>query len=293
MRQLYLFREFFLNHIMLPLYKLRKNEVDNTCAGIVFSKDRPLQLEALLNSYEQYVEGKALLYVLYNTSNSDFENAYDEIRKANTNIVFIKEVDFRRDLIALLKDINARKLFFLVDDILFIRKFDLNQLTNMDTDKYIPSLRMGKNITYSFMKQKEISQPDIIEYNENIICWKWNFNNSYWSYPISVDGHIFNKSEIEFAIKKVRFSAPNSLEWKLQIFEKYFRRKLGCSFENSVIVNFPWNKVQTENHNKAGEISVDELQTLWKQGKRIDIREYLNKTFNSAHAIAEMTTMNK
>lgn len=282
------FKIYMLNRILFVLYRLSKKQKNNTCAGIVFSKDRPLQLEALLNSYIQFVKNNIPLYVLYTVSNIEIEKAYNEINKNYPHIVFIKERNFRKDLIHLLNTIKTHKLFFLVDDMLFIRKFDLKQLISMDTDKYIPSLRMGKNITCNIMQKREVHQPLILKYNEHLIYWQWNLNNSYWSYPISVDGHIYTKKEIEIAIKAIKFSAPNSLEWQLQIFNNYFKRKKGCSFNNSVIVNIPWNKVQTENNNEAGDISTKELLILWNKGKRINIKEYLNKPYNSAHTNAEL-----
>lgn len=283
-------KEFFLNQILFFSYLFTKQEVNGTCAGIVFSKDRPLQLEALLNSYDQYVEGKSPLYVLYTVSNGEYEKAYNEIIKLYSSMNFIKEKNFREDLVSLLKAIHTDKLFFLVDDILFIRKFDLRKLTDLNTKEFIPSLRMGRNITYSFMKKKKIVQPEIYTDRKNLIYWNWSINNSYWSYPISVDGHIFSKIEIEIAIKNIKFSAPNSLEWQLQSFNRYFSRKKGCSFENSVIVNLPWNKVQTENSNDMGEITTQELLNLWNQGKRLDIEHYLNQTYDSAHFLTEMRT---
>lgn len=281
MQYFHRFKTAIFNLKLFLLYNLSLKK--NSCTGIVFSKDRPLQLEALLNSYDQFVENKSSLYVLYYSSNSTIEKAYNEINKNYPHINFIKELSFKKDLLQLLKSIKTHKLFFLVDDMLFIRKFDLNHLINVNTRKIIPSLRMGKNITYSYVQKKEICQPKLLKYNDHLIYWHWNDSNSYWSYPISVDGHIFTKKEIEITINKINFHAPNSLESELQRFLCHFKEKKGCSFNNSVVINFPWNKVQTENNNEAGSISTEQLMNLWNEGKRINVEEYLNKTYNSAH----------
>jgi hypothetical protein len=57
----------------------------------------------------------------------------------------------------------ARKIFFLVDDIIFIRDVDLNLINKFDAKKYVGSLRLGKNINYSFMKRKSTKIPPLID----------------------------------------------------------------------------------------------------------------------------------
>lgn len=285
-------KHFILNRLLIILYHMSKSVKNNSCAGIVFSKDRPLQLDGLLNSYNQFIKNKEPLYVLFTATTLEFENAYNEVKHRHPHVAFIRENNFRNDLIRIVKMINTHKLFFLVDDILITKNFDLGAIVRVNTDYYIPSLRLGKNITYSFMKKRTIQQPKFsnYDYDDQLIQWKWIKNNSYWSYPLSVDGHIFTRKEIEIALRLINFTAPNSLEWALQIFNNYFFKKLGCSFNNSVLVNFPWNKVQTENNNESGNITVEELLVLWNQGKRIDIEKYLTRNFSSAHVHSTLAT---
>lgn len=269
-----------------------KPETEHSISGIVFSKDRPLQLEALLNSYYKMVINRAPLSVLYKTTNTEIDDAYQKISETYPEVIFKKETNFKKNLLSIIKKNKSHQIFFLVDDILFIKKFDLTALNNFDTKKYIPSMRLGANITYSYIKQKSISQPKFANLSNNIISWQWNENNSYWSYPLSVDGHIYSKKEIQIISKLITFNSPNTYEHQLQKFYGLYKCKLGCSFKQSVIINIPWNKVQTDNNNTCGELTSDELMNLWKNEERIDINKYINREYISAHVILDIYTKN-
>ncbi len=95
--------------------------------GVVFSKDRPLQLFALLSSYAELVRDPPPLHVLYRASDEGYRRAYDEVLGASPAPLgeVISERVFRDDLLALLDRIRAPRLFFLVDDIVFVREVDL------------------------------------------------------------------------------------------------------------------------------------------------------------------------
>ncbi len=65
---------------------------ENSVFGIVFSKDRPIQLHALLESYTHYTANPAQLVVLYNVSDNNYEKGYEELQKLWPQIQFVKEV---------------------------------------------------------------------------------------------------------------------------------------------------------------------------------------------------------
>ena len=119
----------------------------------------------------------------------------------------------------------APKVFFLVDDVLFIDNFDMCDFAKFDTDKMVPSLRMGLNLEKSYTVQKEQPLPELLSYpgsEEDKIFWKWNLGAHDWSYPLSVDGHFFSTQEIIAMTKLIRFSAPNTYEDQLQKFRRFF-----------------------------------------------------------------------
>ena len=152
------------------LYESRIKYVANPCAypaeGIVFSMDRALQLHALLSSYLEKVTSPVPLHILYHTSTPAHQRAYEELIEIfSDKMSFVKQSSdnsFQDDLVNLLNSVQAQKTFFLVDDVLFIENLDMNDFTKFDTDKVVPSLRMGLNLKKCYTLQKEQPLPELI-----------------------------------------------------------------------------------------------------------------------------------
>jgi hypothetical protein len=247
--------------------------------GIVFSKDRALQLHALLSSYSEKVVSPIPLHILYHTSTPAHQKAYEEVMKIfSDKFSFIKQSSnnsFRDNLVALLDSVLAQKIFFLVDDVIFIENFDMCDFAKFDTDKMIPSLRMGLNLEKSYTVQKKQPLPELISCpgsDEDKIFWKWGQGANDWFYPLSVDGHFFSTQEITTMTKLIRFSAPNTYEDQLQKFRRFFLFRMGVGYKKSKIVNIPCNKVQKENKNICGNIHQDFLLEQWLKGYQMDYR---------------------
>ena len=258
--------------------------------GIVFSKDRALQLHALLSSYLEKVVSPVPLHILYHTSTPAHQRAYEEVMEIfSDKFSFIKQSSnnsFRDDLIKLLDSVPAQKIFFLVDDVLFIDSFDVDDFARFDTDKIVPSLRMGLNLKKCYTVQREQPLPELISCpgsDEDKIFWKWNQGVYDWSYPLSVDGHFFSTQEIIAMTKLIHFSAPNTYEDQLQKFRRFFLFRKGVGYKKSKIVNIPCNKVQKENKNICGNTHQDFLLEQWMKGYQMDYRSLYGFSNTSAH----------
>ena len=79
------YRLILLNHIKKLFRKSYRNN---------FSKDRPLQLYALLESYFTYCKDPVPLIILYKASEDDYERAYNEIKDSYKK----KEIIFRQEM---------------------------------------------------------------------------------------------------------------------------------------------------------------------------------------------------
>jgi len=64
--------------------------------GVVFSKDRALQLYTLLSTYFEHVENPAPLFVIYTASTDAHAKAYAEVKEAlkgcSTEVLFVREI---------------------------------------------------------------------------------------------------------------------------------------------------------------------------------------------------------
>lgn len=276
------------------LYEARIQYVKKSCAhlaeGIVFSKDRALQLHALLSSYLEKVVSPVPLHILYHTSTSEHQLSYEKLKEMFSNkFSFMKQSSnssFRDNLLTILDSVSAEKTFFLVDDVLFIENFDMSDFAKFDTDKVVPSLRMGLNLKKCYTVQKEQQLPELITCagrDEDKIFWKWNQGVYDWSYPLSVDGHFFSTQEIKTITNLIHFSAPNTYEDQLQKFRRFFLFRKGVGYKKSKIVNIPCNKVQQENKNIYGNIHQDYLLEQWINGYQMDYRSLYGFPNTSVH----------
>ena len=306
---------------LIALYEARNQrepkDSEYPAEGIVFSKDRALQLHALLSSYYEKVIPPVPLHILYDTSTPAHQKAYEEVFSlfSGRHIAFAKQNNrdsFSADLINLLTALEADKVFFLVDDLLFIEDVDLWDFAEFNTDRFVPSLRLGLNIDWCYVLQQKqpwpawVPNPDqrdrgvnkIIAGRKNAekdflltkaatdgdkLYWRWNQGVHEWGYPLSVDGHLFSTGEITAIARWISFQAPNTFEDNLQKFSRLFSSRLGVSYRKSKIVNIPCNKVQEENDNICGTIGPDFLLEQWQKGLQMNYRQLYGVINTSVH----------
>lgn len=273
---------------------------------VVFSMDRAMQLDALLGSYAENVTNLAPIHILYRATNEAHQDAYNDVFKMYASrivsiVVQEQRETFREQLLGILERIKSEKMFFLVDDDLFVEKFDLNDLVQLDTRYVIPSLRMGANLKECYTMQQLQPPPPFYRWcgvcdrvvesdvciseanRDDLLCWTWQQGMHDWAYPLSVDGHIFSTAEIVALAKHTEFHSPNTFEANLQQYDAFFKLRLGVCYRKSRMVNIPCNKVQTDNANIYGDIHQDELLAKWEQGLRIHYQSLYGMDNKSAH----------
>lgn len=265
--------------------------------GIVFSKDRAIQLHALLSSYFECVTDPAPLKVLYAVSSKEYQKSYQMLIQMfqNKNIQWRKEentISFKEQLSQIIHSIDANIIFFLVDDIVFKNQCQLSHFYQHDLNLIVPSLRLGKHLNFCYNKNRALPLPSFKSHHESSLkgshFWEWSDAQDDWNYPLSLDGHFFYKKNIELLISHSEFSSPNSLEAALQIASKYFRKKLGFCASSSVIFNIPCNRIQNEIENPHGSQHQDLLLEKWNDGYRIDYRKFYNFNNTSVHQDVEL-----
>lgn len=275
------------------LFRLASNhQVKERMVGkiecIVFSKDRPMQLHALLSSFQEMVTPGAVVHVLYSVSDARYAVAYAEVERlfANRTVHFVKEKSFREDLLKLLREARGAKVTFLVDDILFTEPVDLAELAGLDGRRFIASLRLGKNLECCYTAQRKQPHPlftEVATATQKMLCWRWSEAQLDWAYPMSLDGHVFLLEEIQLLAEVSNFFSPNTFEDVLADCADYFSDRLGLCYQKSRIVNVPCNRVQTDNDNVYGSTHQDDLLQAWEKGQQIDYQKVYGFRNVSAH----------
>lgn len=265
----------------------------NKIAGVVFSKDRAMQLEAGIGSLINHCSDFSALdlFVLYNTSTSKYQEQYELLiyqYENFQNIKFYKETSFKENLISIIKPYDY--VLFLVDDNIFIRDFSILKIINIleaNIDVLGFSLRLGKNTTYCYMLDKKQEVPNFQILNG---CLKFDwFKSQYdFAYPLELSSSVYRVKDIRELILNETYINPNTLESKLASSAKKFQQNKPylCCFETSVAFCNPVNIVQKEYPNRFHKnkwFSVEFLAQLFDYNYRIDFMDLDAFTPNSCH----------
>ena len=260
-----------------------------TCL-IIFSKNRPLQLDLCLSSIDKNVVGsKPDVYVLYKCD-TEYKQSYKTLKSQHPSVHFwaqsnsiFKDVE---TILHLTSSQNTKYISFLTDDCivysqtgLFSNKI-LDQIFNCihDSQNSIPmvsnlSLRLGLNINqreYIDENGERATTDDHLVYSneQNIAHTNFgiifydrtqHFSGGYWNYPMSVDGHIYQIDEIFEYVKELAYldnikdweQTPNSFESALQRFTS-ITKPIQAIYKESCVVNSPNNRVQNSIKNSNG-----------------------------------------
>tara|TARA_A100001201_G_C4064333_1_gene193684 strand:+ start:239 stop:1138 length:900 start_codon:yes stop_codon:yes gene_type:complete len=277
--------------------------------SIVFSKDRPLQLDLTLKSIATNFSNSRVV-VLYKTSNEEYESSYSVLMQEHENVSFVKQRHSIFDDIHKIIEGLEGYVYFLTDDCIVYQPATLSveELDNLfetvrdlEQNKLLScvSLRLGENTTKRMAGGELIADaiPSEVYLSGNKFLL-WNFTSiafgGYWCYPLSVDGHIFKVSEMkkftsELCLLDNHYSncgkvprakhawrqTPNEFESKLQRF-MFELKPVMASLRHSCVVNSPNNRVQDSHDNKSGDVHAYaplDLKDEFDSGRRINLKD--------------------
>jgi hypothetical protein len=275
---------------VIELAAIENSNLTPGLVGIVVSKDRALQLYSLLATYRELVINPVSLTVIYTASTIEHENAYKEVEaltlKLHQDIEFIKESNgFRNTLLKILDKVQVKNIFFLVDDIVFIRNIDLAYASKLDTSRYVLSLRHSPHLNRSYTANRSQMPPQLLKFKDvqGLFEFRWFEEGCEWSDPWSVDGQILSTAEVRVISKVSNFSAPNSYEATLKSFNALCIERHGLCYFESKILNLPINRVQIECENLSGSVSPEYLLNQWHKGMMLDTSNLLTHIPLSPH----------
>ena len=267
---------------------------------IIFSFNRAMQLDALLDSIEKCISKDLCerVTVIYNTSSVEYEKGY-AILKERYDCQFLKELqvsyklyplpcylrpfnwrklirnpkarrqktNFRELTLQCLSDSDAELTMFLTDDSIFIQPVNLRkewmEVVNSNAKSTQLSLRLGNG--YDIMPTKRNEENDLVS-------WHYSDNrvNTSWGYRFSVDAHLYQTKQLESILRKCVFTNPTFLEGFVQDYAT--RHNLwnnGYSLKKPCILSYPLNMVQTIDRNESQNVSPQMMNDLYLKGYKI------------------------
>jgi hypothetical protein len=249
--------------------------------GVVFSKDRALQLYSLLHSYFELVENPVEMFIIYSASSDKHSKAYRDVIEALNNssvaVTFVREAkSFRETVLEVLKQVKTKNIFFLVDDIIFIRPLNFQVAAVVNPLKSILSFRHSPHLRRSYTGNTRQMPPEFnsVHGNPELLEFKWFEQGSEWSDPWSFDGQVLSTAEVRVLTRLSDFKAPNTYEGALKQFNEITKDRSGLCFGESKILNLPINRVQSEVPNLSGNVSPEFLLEQWDKGLMLDTRKF-------------------
>lgn len=241
---------------------------------IIFSKDRAAQLDLLLRSMERYMPS-AHPFIIYKATGYEFAEGYQQLKRTYPQCHWVPQSNFRLDVMNLL---CAETTAFLTDDDVFIDHYrhgtdEYNEFTRNGQVACL-SLRLHPGVTYSYTKDIELTPPAFTPGKMRMFTWKGR--QSYWGYPMSLDGHIFKTEDLKAVMSAIDFNSPNELEGMMAA-DPIDRPMMIC-FDKPKIINIPLNLVNDTVKNRSMEWDVSKINDMFLNGRRlqIDVPDNLN-----------------
>jgi hypothetical protein len=256
---------------------------------LVFSKDRPYQLDAFLRTARDNAGiSLADISVLYRYTDS-FKNDIETVKSENLEVSFIEQDDFRSDVISWVGSVKSDTVSFATDDALFTRSVPSEKIANiLVANKNITtfSLRMGLHLEHCYPTNSQQHIPNGTVQG-GVFVWDAEQAEGDWGYPLSVDGHVFRREFVKSMLESFNFSNPNSLESNWQSL-KHLVSPFVCCLPKSCYFNVPLNRVQDEYANRSGNVLPEQLAHEYRKGKRFAAKSVLSMLNISAHQEIEI-----
>lgn len=252
---------------------------------IIFSYDRPMQLAALLASLFQNTKNLGKVSVIYRYSGMPFQMGFNKLIKEFPNVTFKlqqSKEEFRSMTLELVES-SSQFVCFAVDDLIVRGTFDFKQCEQIleSTGAYGFYLRLGRNINFSYMANKESQISNLQSVDKDIFSFNFKNGTEDWAYPNSLDMVIYRRNDVVADLMKLNFNTPNFLEGSWAGRAKLNQE--GLIFSDSKVVNIPINMVNRSTNRNMNSYSTRQLLKMFNQGFKLDIEYLSTLPVNSPH----------
>lgn len=262
--------------------------------SVVFSFDRPCQLEAFLRSMKKmWAESTHVkISILYKYSTEDFKKGYDIVKNRHPEFEYYNEINFANDLKNLfLQNRNKKYAVFFCDDDLWKEQFTLDSedMNVFENDPLIScfSIRMHPGINKCYTEGNVDTPPPIFVEGHYIWYWTDPKLKGEWKYVSSVDGHIFRMDLAYYYVMYLPYTNVTLLEGYMAGQMPKHLPKMIC-LEKSPLLNIPLNKVSHSSNNINMNVSKEYLNEKFLNREIIDTDFYMGFNNVSPHQEVEL-----
>lgn len=218
-------------------------------SAIIFSRDRPAQLDLLLRSVQLNAPWLEPVTVIFTVTGLDFLEGYSVCAAEHPDVTWVRETDFQAQTIAAVKGGRECTVFLCDDDVVYRSQppgaRDLWQILADDSHMLCVSLRLGINTTFCYSLRSEQAVP----FNDDpsqFKSWQWRKAEHDFGYAGSLDGHVFRTDQLLTLItaNAPQWRNPNELEDHLHRATQTALLPLMSCYRESLVVGVPVNSVQ-------------------------------------------------
>ncbi len=260
---------------------------------IVFSKGRPMQLHAYLESLLKFSDAQEdQITILYCETEGI---RYDKVMKAFPEIHWTTEKKFENNLKEAVLD-AGEYIMFGCDDVVFTHAFSLQkaqEYLQKHEQVFGFSMRLGANIT---------PQPANLSTDDEIFEWGWKCTEQHYNYPWELDCTLYRKADIVKLIEEEEnpIKNPNFFEAMVtpeQREKRIPRTHMACNKEQGCAIVITVNRVQDTHQNGFDDSMLTDIYSLDKQyndeDNTLDIEKIAQMDNHVVHVGAEYFILRK
>ncbi len=260
---------------------------------IIFSRDRAAQLDLLLRSLDRFAAPEET-WAIVHWSDDEFHAGYEQLEADHPGVRLMPEGtlggwDFERAVRWLLEAGGATTTFLCDDDVMFAPA-PFSGHAELELDELLCfSLRLGVNTTVQYPTGFPQIPPAV-----DLGPWPWRLADGDFSYPGSIDGHVFRTADLVELLDGATFPNPTALECVLAdriAAGAIDRRPLMWSYPHSVLVGVPVNRVSRQSNVRFGTVkrmSAELANAAYLRGQRLDLDRIDFSKVDGAHTELEL-----
>nr|WP_315030743.1 hypothetical protein [uncultured Chryseobacterium sp.] len=271
--------------------------------NIIFSYNRAIQLDYLIQSIIKHVKIESKIVILYHTTGAHQEG-YDLLKKKyadQKNISFVERHNVVFDW-AYLGALNSKKdwAFFKERNLLnkngdnfkgALQKIIKNSdcefvMFNTDDGVFFKDVLVPEEVLNIIRNNPENASyrlyvgdnldgaPDYLERKNNFYQWDYYTDTAihHWSYPFSVDGTIYHSEGLLKHLKKMVYHNPVTLEENgVRYVMKNKLYQIGLSPFKSSLIGTKLNRVSVDSLNPTIHIKLDVLNEKFVNGYTLEL----------------------
>ena len=247
---------------------------------VVFSRDRAMQLDLLLQSLDRYCADP--IVVIFKASTARYSDAYQQLRE-EWDLPwrpFWPEVHFQNDVNHALRGSDLTT-FLCDDNIVYKPLAKIDVLFGEDNRFLTYSHRLGKNTVVQYPTGLDQEHPGCNYY-------EWEHEEGDFGYPGSIDGHTFRTSDVIRMLDGKEYPNPTALECALVegCREIANERPYMAIGEHSSVVGVPVNRVSLQSNVRHGNdprLTAEALNEGYLAGERLKLSAIDFTNVNGAH----------